>query len=44
LACCATSGKQTARNPSARKSAPLNMPEFKAKSQQTPAKILRKHG
>src|SRR6185503_13039360 len=25
LTCCATTGKQTARNPSARKSAPLNM-------------------
>jgi hypothetical protein len=42
FACCAAAGKQTANNPSARTSAPLDIAELKTKSQQTPAKILRK--
>src|SRR5215469_4904272 len=42
LASCAATGKQTVRNPSARKSAPFNMRELKTKSRQTPAKNLRK--
>jgi len=41
LACCAASGKQRANTPSARTSAPLNMPELKTKSQQTPVKCSR---
>src|SRR5215467_13104575 len=42
LASCAATGKQTVKNPSARKSAPLNMRELKTKSRETPAKNLRK--
>src|SRR5262245_50331957 len=42
LDCCAATGKQTANNPSARTSAPLDMRKLKTKSQQTPAKTLRK--